>query len=198
MEVDIVEAHTASRSRIMRGLMPISREFDSDRVSTRETITMVLQVHALIESLREQRESDTMGGLIEQATDSEPRYTFASLSSGGCCDAIGSLKSGLRPLYGTEICERKRQLWRRLTGTTYLGDTGTYTTEWKGKQSPNILWSGQTCTDYSRSGPKTGSNGKTGWMFVEQCKVIKELKPHIAILEMVSHALEVNDGVEVK
>ena len=56
--------------------MPISREFDSDRVSTRETITMVLQVHAVIEALREQRESDTMGGLIEQATDSEPRYTF--------------------------------------------------------------------------------------------------------------------------
>ena len=70
--------------------------------------------------------------------------------------------------------------------------------DWGSVYTPNVLWSGQTCVDYSLSGPRTGSNGKTGWMFVEQTRPIIELQPDSVVLEMVANATRINGGREVR
>ena len=111
-------------------------------------------------------------------------------------NAIASLKAGLLPIWGTEICDRKRRAWVDLTDTPDMGDT--FTTDFKEMPTPDVLWTGQTCVDYSLSGPKTGSEGDTGWMFVAQSKPIMELQPNVVIIEMVANALKVNDGAEVE
>lgn len=124
------------------------------------------------------------------------RDMFGTFSSGGCLDAIASMLTGFKPLWGTEICERKRAAWHDLTDTPDMGDT--YAVQWDHMPTPDIIWSGQTCVDYSLSGPRTGADGETGWMFVEQVKPIMKLQPKAVIIEMVANALNINGGREVR
>ena len=48
---------------------------------------------------------------------------FGVFSSGGCLDTLAAIRSGFTPVWGTEICERKRYMWRDLTRTRDLGST---------------------------------------------------------------------------
>ena len=60
------------------------------------------------------------------------------------------------------------------------------------------LASGQPCPDYARSGQHVGQYGKTGWMFIEQVKIILKLLPLEIRLEISDFAWQVNHGAEVK
>ena len=68
----------------------------------------------------------------------------------------------MQPVWGTEVCEDKRALWRLITDCPDLGDTFEATLD--KPMRPNVLWSGQPCMDYSLSGSRKGHHGKTGWM----------------------------------
>lgn len=77
--------------------------------------------------------------------------------------------------------------------------------EMRGPESRDLmhyyLESGQPCPDYSSSHASRnppGFKGETGWQFVAQADKIKEVDPHVSMIEMVENALYVNDGDEVK
>ena len=132
----------------------------------------------------------------QKSNDKNEKYTIGVLSSGGCLDTIASITHGFRPIFGTEICDKKRAMWRDATASRDLGDT--FEVDWSTIPSPDLLSSGQTCIDYSSSGPRTGENGETGWMFTAQVDPILALAPKSFVLEMVGNALRVNRGREVR
>ena len=78
----------------------------------------------------------------------------------------------------------------------------TFAHDWSNARHVTLLKSGQTCIDYSLSGPyfrgeSGGRDGKTGWMFVKQVDPILTIQPTAFVLEMVSSAAQVHDGSEV-
>jgi len=185
------------QDRINRGMTPISREMHVDRLAIRTLITTVLAFNCMIaEASMHEREQRQIESLRMATRIKEPAYTFSSFSSGGCLDAIASMACGLAPLWGTEICEKKRRMWSHLTSTPDMGDT--YQQDWKDTPVPDILWSGQVCVDYSLSGPRTGSNGKTGWMFLAQKYPILQMQPNAVIIEMVANVVNIHDGMELR
>ena len=101
-------------------------------------------------------------------TKRERKYTVGVFCSGGCLDTIAAMRCGFRPVWGTEVCHRKRALWSSLTGTPDLGDT--FSVRWNYQTIPDFIQSGQPCMDYSSSGSKKGEFGPTGYMFVKQCE----------------------------
>ena len=127
---------------------------------------------------------------------SKPRYTAGILSSGGCCDTIAATLSGFRVSWGSEINEYQRAMFEHLTGAPSLGNT--FDIDFQDEHHPDYISSGQDCTDYSSSGPKTGGEGDTGWQFTRQTDIINTLQPYAFKLEMVANALKVNKGAEVR
>ena len=97
----------ARQNRLHEGKNPISREYDLARQNLRSDATVALALGTILEVIK-QREIQQIPDLQRIAHPTEPSYTFATFSSGGCCDTIASLMTGLTPLWGTEICERKR------------------------------------------------------------------------------------------
>lgn len=182
--------------RIRRGLPPITREFHEDRVQMRNDICAYLAASCMLQHIIDMRENQQIESLKMMTRSRDAAWTFGTFSSGGCLDAIACMKTGMLPLWGTEVCERKRRAWADLTSTADLGDT--YKVDWTNVPAPDVLWSGQTCVDYSLSGPRTGAEGETGWMFVEQTKPIMQLQPSAVIIEMVANALHINGGAEVR
>ena len=73
--------------------------------------------------IAKERECTSINKLKQCTRPNSEAFTFATFSSGGCCDAIASLKAGMIPIWGTEICDRKRRAWVDLTGTPDMGDT---------------------------------------------------------------------------
>ena len=74
-------------------------------------------------------------------------------------------------------------------GTECYPDT--FTHDWSNARHVTLLKSGQTCIDYSLSGPyfrgeSGGRDGETGWMFVKQDDPILTIQPTAFVLEMVS------------
>ena len=121
--------------------------------------------------------------------------TVGVLSSGGCLDTLAALRCGFRPLWGTEVDERLRALWSHLTHTPDLGDT--FNIDWHNQAVPDMLISGQPCTNYSSSGNQLGDEGETGHMFVAQAGPILTLEPSSFVLEMVANAQYVHKGREL-
>ena len=158
-------------SRYKTGYKP-PREFSSENVEARRDILLSCMIHAhvaelvnsqRVTSVARERNKQTIDMLRQQCRDkSHKRYTLGSFSTGGCVDTIAALKAGLRPIWGTEVCEKKRAMWVDLTQSADLGDT--FSVDWSQHTTPNIIASGQTCIDYSSSGPRLGSAGDTGWV----------------------------------
>ena len=135
----------------------------------------------------------------EQCKAAKQRFTCGVFSSGGCLDTLAAIRMGFLPVWGTEVCERKRQLFTKLCpNATDLGDT--FAVDWESGQheTPDLITSGQTCIDYSSSGPRTGENGDTGWMFLQQAQPLLTIQPNSFCLEMVANCLRVNKGSAVK
>ena len=126
------------------------------------------------------------------------RPSVGVLFLGGCLDTLAAIRSGFKPIWGTEICERKRTIWSLLTGkdTPDLGDT--FKVNWSNQESPDLLISGAPCTNYSSSGNTKGDEGETGWMFVKQADPILTLEPKAFVLEQVSNVVNVHSGRELK
>ena len=122
--------------------------------------------------------------------------TVGVFSSGGCLDTLAALRCGFRPLWGTEVDERLRTLWSHLTGAPDLGDT--FRVDWHTQAVPDMLISGQPCTNFSPSGNQLGEEGGTGHMYVSQAGPILTLEPSSFVLEMVANVTEVHNGRELK
>ena len=167
----------------------------------RDDITFALAINAIgIVAMRGKKQAFTTPKISEckqlSREHKERKRTFAAFSSGGCLDSIAAIATGFAPIWGTEVCERKRTMWANLTGTPDLGDT--FHIDYANVESPNMLIAGQTCVDYSSSGPKTGADGDTGWMFVKQADPILSLQPESFCLEMVANAIRIHGGKEVR
>ena len=147
--------------------------------------------------LRDWREAFTINQAKPTARHYEAQFTVAVLSSGGCVDTISAIRAGYKPIWSTEICKHRQEMWQDLTGTVCHGDT--FNIQPNTLQSPDYLTSGQPCIDYALSGSQTGAEGETGWMFTDQVDIILAFKPmpKAIRLEISDNALYVNDGAEV-
>ena len=121
-----------------------------------------------------------------------PTYSVGTFCSGGCLDTLAAIRAGFVPIWGTEICERKRAMWRSLTHTEDLGST--WDVDWSNQLVPDMLISGTPCTDFAPSGTCRGEYGPTGWMFEAQAAPILLMQPNSFCIEMVENAVRVNGG----
>ena len=150
--------------------MEITREMHPERIAARHDIgcCMALHVAAAISSRnpdfkwREQLPIETARSFCRSPISTGP--TVGVFSSGGCLDTLAAIRSGFKPIWGTEVDERMRTLWGHLTGTPDLGDT--FSVDWESQPTPDLLISGSPCTNFSSSGNQLGDEGDTGWMFV--------------------------------
>lgn len=180
----------------------ISRAMHADNMAARHDIACYLAVNTAVASMHTPnlhahehawRNSLPFEHAMARCRNPNTRGpTVGVFSSGGCLDTLAALRSGFRPIWGTEVDERMRTLWSSLTGTPDLGDT--FGVDWGNQSTPDLLIAGQPCTDYSASGKKKGDEGETGWMFCEQATPILTLEPNSFVLEMVSNALHVHKG----
>ena len=190
-EMQQLEAYNA---RIRQGKMPIRREFNTPNVDTRIAITSYLALTFLLTAIASNNNDDSsLEALQGQGrAGTRPAYTFGTFSSGRCLDALSCMRTGMQPVWGTEVCEEKRALWRLITSCPDLGDTFEATLD--KSMRPNVLWSGQPCMDYSLSGSRKGQHGKTGWMFVQQTEQILRVQPDAVVLDMVANATQIHGG----
>ena len=180
----------------------ITREMHPERIAARHDIgcCMALHVAAAISSRspdfkwREQLPIETARSFCRSPISTGP--TVGVFSSGGCLDTLAAIRSGFKPIWGTEVDKRMRTLWGHLTGTPDLGDT--FSVDWESQPTPDLLISGSPCTNFSSSGNQLGDEGDTGWMFVEQARPILQLEPKSFVLEMVANAVHVHHGREIK
>jgi site-specific DNA-cytosine methylase len=142
------------------------------------------------------RNQSSITTIKNTARQTKTNITIAILATGGCIDAIAAVKAGYKPIWATEICPVKQQMWQDLTGTTCYEDT--FKQDYTDIQQPDYLTSGQPCTDYARSGSESGDEGKTGWMYTAQTAIIMQLQPSAVRLEISDNAVRVHEGKEVK
>ena len=82
------------------------REGHASRKRIRDDIVMSLTLNVFAACAIDARSK--MHDISAECTSDVPKYTAGVLSSGGCLDTIGCIAAGMRPIWGTEICERKR------------------------------------------------------------------------------------------
>ena len=186
---------------------PMPRSESEPRVTTRALITVAQLINNYCKSTAEWRDRMTItkakylcdlaqgcapplakGAPIQH----KPGFTVGVFSSGGCLDTLAAIRSGFTPVWGTEICERKRSMWRDLTRTRDLGST--WDVNWNEQVVPDMIISGTPCIDFSSSGACMGEYGNTGWMFSAQAEPILLLSPNSFCIEMVANCLKVNGG----
>ena len=126
-------------------------------------------------------------------------FSCVILAAGGLLDTVAAMRSGFFPIWGTELCEKQRAMWKTLTNTPIYPDTfGNLPNSYR----PTYIKSGQPCPDYTINGVNNrpyshGRDGDTGWMFTSQVEVIKRQNPRAFCLEMTSNAINVHGGSEV-
>ena len=165
------------------------------------------------------RDHFTVGDAIDCCRNNHSKFTVAVLGSGGCVDTLSAIRAGWSPIWGTEVCpehnwapadchkfkrtakcesNKQQKIWTYLTGTKCLGNTFSDTSKYDRLQRPVNITAGQPCTDYCLGGNQEGAEGQTGWMFVEQMKIILSVLPLTFRLEMSDNALAINDGKEIQ
>ena len=154
------------------------------RVQIRDDIRHAMNVNILLSLLSTSNyanDTPEVDALKKMFRDAKPRYTCGILSSGGCGDSIAAVLSGFKILWGTEIDEGKRALFRDLTGAIDMGNT--FDADLHECQRPQVIISGQPCTDYSTSGSRTGEGGATGWQYTQQTDLINKIRPRAFVLD---------------
>ena len=160
-----------------------------------------------------------MSDAVDRCKNKNSKFTVAVLGSGGCVDTISAIRAGWSPIWGTEVCPEhnwapahcqqfkrtlncesntQQKIWTYITGTKCLGNTFSDTSKYKKIQRPVNITAGQPCTDYCLGGNQEGAEGQTGWMFVEQMKIILAVLPLTFRLEMSDNAQQINGGKEVQ
>ena len=151
---------------------------------------------AMKTELEQWREQMTKQQIQKLSRDKANEFTVGILAAGiGVC-TYSSVRTGFRPIWMTEVDEDAIRIWKDLYGGKCLGDT--FQVDYSEVEVPVYLTSGQPCPNYARSGDHSGRFGSTGWMFMEQVKVILKLMPLAIRLEISDYAWQVNDGAEVK
>ena len=150
------------------------------------------------EELQRWRDAFTIKMAKEACRGGGPAYSAGIFCSGGCLDTFAAIRSGFKPLWGTEVHKQRGAMFEDLTGATCLGDT--FAVDFKKQKQVVLLWTGQPCPDYSTSHQgrrPPGSQGKTGWQYVQQSEKILEVMPKVCVIEMVPNALQINGGEAV-
>ena len=101
--------------------------------------------------LREWRNSHDIDWYKKQCRKYMPSYSVGVFSSGGCCDTLAAIRASFTPVWGSEIDPTMNRMFTDLTAAPCYDNT--FTTDWSQAKNITYLKSGQTCTDYSLSGP---------------------------------------------
>ena len=174
-----MHAHS-KKKRIIRAENPL-------RKPIRRDIETAMALNIIMSEVIAQNERMPIQKIKRDVRNKSRGYTVATLCSGGCLDTIASVMAGYTPVWGTEVNEKLRALWRALTNSPDLGDTFDPHRDWGDEETPDLLWSGQPCPDHSVMGKQRGVDGETGWMYVTQWQVILKVKPKTFILEQVDN-----------
>ena len=133
----------------------ITRAMHTDRLDVRQDISCCIALHVMAAVANNPHDKWRTQLSIANAqrycrTPGQVGPTVGVFSSGGCLDTLAALRCGFRPIWGTEVDERLRTVWSHLTGAPDLGDT--FKVDWQHQVVPDLLISGQPCTNYSSSG----------------------------------------------
>ena len=101
------------------------------------------------EELQRWRDAFTMKMAREACREGGPAYSAGIFCSGGCLDTFAAIRSGFKPLWGTEVHKQRGAMFEDLTGAPCLGDT--FAVDFKKQRQVALLWTGQPCPDYSTS-----------------------------------------------
>ena len=50
-------------------------------------------------------------------------FSFVIFAAGGLLDTVAAMRSGFFSIWGTELCEKQRAMWKTLTNTPIYPDT---------------------------------------------------------------------------
>ena len=108
-EMQQLEAYNV---RIRQGKTRICREFNTQNVDSRFTITSYLALIFLLTAIATTNNDNWSLEAIQGQgrADTRPAYTFGTFSSEGCLDALSCMRTGMQPVWGTEVWEEKRAL----------------------------------------------------------------------------------------
>ena len=147
---------------------PICMAAGSDHVY--EEIATTQRV-AMRKELTMWREAVTEKQIRSWSRDEENQMTIAILGAGAGLCTYSAVRAGFRPIWAAEIDETRNKILKDLYGVRCVGDA--FEADYSRLERPRYLTTSMPCTNYSRSGDKTGRYGETGWMFVEQVKLIQ-------------------------
>jgi len=139
-------------------------KLDNDIEKNRKELAEWRDAYTIAQAQREQARNK----------NNEEAFTVAELSSGGCLDTIAAIRAGFGCKWSSEIDQAQARMYEELTGGECLGDT--FGRKVEKAERVHYMKSGQPCINWSRSGNGEGEDGETGWMFVEQTRVIPEEK----------------------
>jgi len=161
-------------------------KLDNDIEKNRKELAEWRDAYTIAQAQREQARNK----------NNEEAFTVAELSSGGCLDTIAAIRAGFGCKWSSEIDQAQARMYEELTGGECLGDT--FGRKVEKAERVHYMKSGQPCINWSRSGNGEGEDGETGWMFVEQTRVILKKRPQAFRLEISDFAMNIDDGAGVK
>ena len=152
-----------------------------------------------LEQWREQVSLETIKQLEQHARQTD-QYTATIIGSGGLLDYMAAIRAGLKIIWCSEIDDAMTKLQKYLFTATNHGDATKI--NYDTIHVPDVIKTGMPCPNYCKDlGSGMGSQGKTGYLYVEQAKwLIKLAKRGLkaAILEQTSSAMRINQGKDVQ
>ena len=155
-----------------------------------------LQRQAISLELELWREAISKQQIYSKSNDKSNNRTVAILGAGAGLCTYSAVRAGFRPIYAAEVEEDRNQILRELYNLQCIGDA--FKADYSSLERPMYLTTSMPCIDYSRSGPKLGQYGDTGWMFTEQVNIILSIKATAIRLEISDYIWQVNEGEEIK
>lgn len=113
------------------------------------------------------------------------KYKFIDLFSGIGAFRIGLEKQGFQCVWSSDNNKNCQETYQANFGDRPFGDI----TKIKPKEIPDfdLITAGFPCQPFSISGRHKGFNDTRGTLFFDICRIIKEKKPKVIILENVKH-----------
>ena len=119
-------------------------------------------------------------------------FSFIDLFCGVGGIRLGMEQAGFRCVMSSDIDPACRRVYRRNFGDTPLGDIRTI--EASAVPNHDVLCAGFPCQPFSISGKKQGFADTRGTLFFEICRIAREKRSPVILLENVKHLLHHDKG----
>ena len=158
------------------------------------------QCQGVKETLQKYRSGFTIGDAKREcAASTRDKYSVGIASNGGCLDTLSAIRAGMHPIWGCEIDDKNRKMFKDLTGAICYEDARLVAKNIHKIRVPTVLHTSFDCKDYSSLGSLKGAEGERGGeMYVWQGKnLICKMGPEVVLIEMTANVVNVNGGKDL-